>query len=316
MKNKYECFVESFRQKLVEATGYEESRIYYKKKEDYPPTAGDRIFVKQYEESGVSEVCALYVEDLYEEYSQGMTLDVIVEDVQKRLDSLTRTDIIEKAKILNDYNKIKKYLFVRLLNKNKYEKELNDSVYRVIGDIALVLYVHMGEVEGYTSSMKVKSHMLESWDRSQEEVFDAALLNTYFISPPRIYCWEKMIFNSSYEGENFMNLLPDYPIRKNAVGNCLSTVRRTNGAVAVFLPGVAKRLADLMNGNLYLVFTSVHEVMIHNEKTANPEDLLHVLADTVRETTPEADVLTLHIYHYNRATGIFSLCEEAESQGE
>lgn len=31
MKNKYECFVESFRQKLVEATGYEESRIYYKK---------------------------------------------------------------------------------------------------------------------------------------------------------------------------------------------------------------------------------------------------------------------------------------------
>ncbi len=316
MKNKYECFVESFRQKLVEATGYEESRIYYKKKEDYPPTASDRIFVKQYEESGVSEVCALYVEDLYEEYSQGMTLDVIVEDVQKRLDSLTRTDIIEKAKILNDYNKIKKYLFVRLLNKNKYEKELNDSVYRVIGDIALVLYVHMGEVEGYTSSMKVKSHMLESWDRSQEEVFDAALLNTYFISPPRIYCWEKMIFNSSYEGENFMNLLSDYPIRKNAVGNCLSTVRRTNGAVAVFLPGVAKRLADLMNGNLYLVFTSVHEVMIHNEKTANPEDLLHVLADTVRETTPEADVLTLHIYHYNRATGIFSLCEEAESQGE
>ena len=41
-----------------------------------------------------------------------------------------------------------------------------------------------------------------------------------------------------------MDIMRDYPLRKDAVGNCLSTVKRTNGAVAVFLPGVAERLAD------------------------------------------------------------------------
>ena len=312
MDNRYESFVETFRQKLIDATGYGEDRIFYKSKEEYPPTAGDRLFVKQFESNGVTEVCALYVGDLYEEYRRGLGMDVIVKDVVKRLQGISRTDIIEKAKMISDYNKIKNYLFIRLINKNKYEADLTDSVYRTIGDIAMVLYVRMGEIEGYTSSMKVKQHMLEKWDMDRDEVFEAALLNTYFISPPRIYCWEKMLFDTHYEGENFMNLLSDYPIRRGAVGNCLSTVKRTNGAVAVFLPGVASRLADLMQGNLYLVFTSIHEVMIHNEATVDPEDLRHVLIDTIKETTPEEDVLTFDIYHYDRETGIFSLCEEED----
>ena len=312
MDNRYESFVETFRQKLIDATGYGEDRIFYKSKEEYPPTAGDRLFVKQFESNGVTEVCALYVGDLYEEYRRGLGMDVIVKDVVKRLQGISRTDIIEKAKMISDYNKIKNYLFIRLINKNKYEDDLTDFVYRTIGDIAMVLYVRMGEIEGYTSSMKVKQHMLEKWDMDRDEVFEAALLNTYFISPPRIYCWEKMLFDTHYEGENFMNLLSDYPIRRGAVGNCLSTVKRTNGAVAVFLPGVASRLADLMQGNLYLVFTSIHEVMIHNEATVDPEDLRHVLIDTIKETTPEEDVLTFHIYHYDRETGIFSLCEEED----
>lgn len=116
----------------------------------------------------------------------------------------------------------------------------------------------------------------------------------------------KLICNMDYEGENFMNLLFDGPLKKSAIGNCLSTATRTNGAVAVFLPGVAQRLSDLLDGGFYMVFTSVHEVMIHSEKTADPEDLKRVLADTVRDTTPEEDFLTYYVYHYNRETGQFT----------
>ena len=79
-------------------------------------------------------------------------------------------------------------------------------------------------------------------------MFNEALLNTYFISPPRIYCWEKLLYNLDYEGENFMNLLFDMSLKKDAIGNCLSTSVRTNGAVAVFLPGVGQRMGELKCG--------------------------------------------------------------------
>ena len=103
-----------------------------------------------------------------------------------------------------------------------------------------------------------------------------------------------------------MNLLFDMSLKKDAIGNCLSTSVRTNGAVAVFLPGVAQRLGKLIGGSFYMVFTSIHEVMIHSEDSADPRKLKEVLAETVEETTPEEDFPTYYVYHYNAETGQFS----------
>lgn len=89
-------------------------------------------------------------------------------------------------------------------------------------------------------------------------------------------------------------------------GNCLSTVNKTNGAVAVFLPGVAKRLSQLLDGDLYLAFTSIHEVMVHNANLVTSEDLKEVLADTIQEATTEEEYLSSHIYHYSQKTGEFT----------
>ena len=55
-----------------------------------------------------------------------------------------------------------------------------------------------------------------------------------------------------------------------------------------------------------MVFTSIHEVMIHSEDSADPRKLKEVLAETVEETTPEEDFLTYYVYHYNAETGQFS----------
>ena len=213
----------------------------------------------------------------------------------------------QRSRNLEDYDKIKEDLFIRLLNIEKNQVELEECIYRTIGDIALVLYARMGELNGSSASIKIKRHMLEKWEQEPKQVFEEALLNTYFISPPRIYCWEKLIFDPDYAGENFMNLLCDYKLKKDVLGNCLSTTIRTNGAVAIFLPGVAERIGQLMGGGFYMVFTSIHEVMIHNERSADPEELKKVLADTVNETTPPEDFLTYQIYHYDLETGAFSV---------
>ena len=77
MEKEYEDFVDEFQQKLREVTGYGEDRIFYKRKDEYPPTEGDRIFVNRVVEDEVTEVCALYAGELFEEYKNGMEMDVI-----------------------------------------------------------------------------------------------------------------------------------------------------------------------------------------------------------------------------------------------
>lgn len=308
MEKEYMKFVETLRHSLLEVTDYQEEMISFKKGDEYPRTAGDRLLLKTARQEGVYEVCALYVRELYEGYLKGWSIESIVQEVIHRLEAVMKSECFKKTRDLEDYDKIKGDLFIRLLNLDRNREELQDSIYQTVGDIALVLYARLGELEGNRTSIKIKRHILEKWEKDEGMVFENALLNTYFLSPPRIYYWEKLFFDSDYEGENFMNLLADIEIGKDVVGNCLSTTIRTNGAVAIFLPGVADRIGNLMNGGFYMAFTSVHEVMIHSDRYSDPEDLKAILKETVEDSTPEEDFLTYYIYHYDPATGEFTYC--------
>lgn len=170
-----------------------------------------------------------------------------------------------------------------------------------------MLYYMAGEKDGYILSTKVKKHFLEQWEKDPDIVFEAALVNTYFISPPRIYHWEKMLFDKEYRGDNFMDILGSYHPNKGISGNCLSTEKRTNGAAAIFLPGVPDVLQSFWSLICILCLSSIHEVMVHSTDKVYPEELKEVLLDTVKKATPEEDYLTSSIYRYSRRTGEFSV---------
>ena len=296
MEKGYEAFVEALREAMLAASGFKESRIYFEKKGGTFSTNGDRLFVEFAEHEDGREVCAFYTEELYARYLQEQTMEEIVGDMISELNHVRGSGIFEKTRNLTEYEKVKGDLFIRLLNAVRCHDDLGQAIYRTIGDIALVLYMKVSEDEGCITSVKIRQEHIERWDIDSDKVFDDALLNTYFMTPPRIYRWEKLIYNPEYDGENFMDLLTGFEINKDAVGNCLSTTKRTNGAVAVFLPGVADRLGKLLGEDFYMVFTSVHEVMIHNDRKVDPDDLVDVLEDTIREATPEEDFLSAVSY--------------------
>lgn len=308
MNKKYELFVESLSKSLLERLGLDGKQIYFEKRDENGMTPnGDRLFIECRVSSVGKEVCGIHIEEMYEKFLDGIPLKQIADLIEGEIRKVKDSDIFEKTKNLNDFDKIKKDLFVRLLNRKLHEKELSKAVYQVVGDIALVLYMQVGNSNGRVISMKIRRENLKEWGLDAQTVFDTALLNTYFMSPPRIYSWKKILSNPNNEGEDFMDPNNFFQIEKGNIGSCLSTVRKTNGAVAIFIPGVAKRLADLLEGDFYLVFTSIHEVMIHSTDNSYPEDLERILKETIRESTPKEDFLTYKIYRYSRATGHFSL---------
>ena len=212
-------------------------------------------------------------------------------------------EINEVIKNLGDYESIRNRLTVKLRNYPSQMEDLEDGVFRHVGDIAQVLYVDCGEHQNVLSSFKVKTEMLKMWGMEASEVFDAALLNTYFLTPPRAYRWEKILMNPNYRGDNFMDLMSTDVLSIEEVGNCISTTKRTNGAVAAFLPGVLPRISALLDADLFLAFTSIHEVMVHAAGIVDPVNLREVLTSTIQECTPEEDFLSDNIYFYDKKEG-------------
>ena len=307
MQKDYETFVEKLEIGIYEATGIPRENISFEKEGGRFAPVGDRLLVKFAEHDDAWEVCGLYTQELFKSYQNGSPFEEIIKEITDDLNRIKKADIYEKTRVIRDYEKTKPRLFIRLLNADKYSADLQDAVYKTLGDIALVLYMKVTEYEGCVTSTKIRQGMLEQWGKECDEVFKEAILNTYFMSPPRIYRWEQMIFNPEYEGEEFMSPGTEEAINQDLIGNCLTTAKKTNGAVAIFYPGVAERFAGVLDSDLYLVFTSVHEVMVHKADGVDAVDLSIILQNTLEEATPKEDFLTRKIYKYEKDTHRF-LC--------
>lgn len=309
----YKEFVEGLRTAIIDHTGIDGGKVYFQKKGGRYTEKGDRLFVEFNMGKDGKEVCGLFTEELHAEHDSGRPMQDIVDAVLMELDKAVKSGYMKKAAGMYSYDKVWDALFVRPLNKEKYAEDLERAVYRTVGDIALVLYLRLGADETSITSVKVPREHVKDWDIDEESVMDAALHNTCVMDPPRFYEWEKLLSDLYYGGTGFMGDEPGLTINLGPSGNCLSTKGRTNGAVALFYPGVAQRIAELMDDDFYAVFTSIHEVMVHKSDMVEPEELAEVLRETIREATPEEDFLSFSIYRYSRETGELMIVQEGRA---
>lgn len=296
MDKNYELFIEQLTNGIHNFADIPLENIEFTNKE------GDRLNITFAEHD---EVCSVHVDELYTAYQDGAKLNAIINYISNDVLHAKNNNIYDKTKTLMNYDTAKNRLFVRLLNCDRNADVLKNVVHKTLGDIALTVCVIVDDNREDLISTKILKFMVKKWGKTETDIFNEALENTYRATPPRIYKLEEMIFNREYTGDSFMESCDEDIISKDGMGNCLSTTIKTNGAVAVFLPGVAEHLAELLNSDFYMAFTNIHEVMIHNAKKVDPEDLKSVLTDTIRETVPEEDYLTSRIYKYNRRTHKF-----------
>lgn len=302
----YGTFVETLKQILMKASEISEEDIHFEEKGGRFSQNGDRLLIEfaQHEES--TEICAIYTKEIYGLYLDGTSIEDLAQEILQDIDSVKDSQMYKRTMLMTDYGKVRGKLYIRLVNEERNQQLLEDAVYKVIGDIALVVYMKVAEDEKCITSTKIPGALVKLWGKDPDHVFKEALLNTYFISPPRIYRWESMVFNPDYEGENFMDLTSNLVLRRAIIGNCLSTTTKINGAVAVFLPGVAERLYSLLESDFYITFTSVHEAMIHDVRSVCVGDLRQILEQTLAEATPKEEFLSAQVYRYTHDSRRFS----------
>lgn len=301
MDKNYELFIGQLTNTIYETTDIPLENIKFVKKD-----GGDLLNIIFAEHDDAYEVCSVHVEELYVAYQNGIRLNTIVDYICSDVLHAKSIYVYDKTKELMDYDTAKSRLFVRLINYDRNADILRDVVHKTLGDIVFTVYAIVDENEFGIVSTKVLKSMVKKWDKNEDDIFNEAIKNTYYLTPPRIYKWEGVLCDESYAGESFMNDEDICDLDKSFSGNTLSTTRKTNGAIAVFLPGVAEKISELLDSDFYMVFTSIHEVMIHSTGSGvDPKDLKLVLRDTLREVTPSSDYLTSKIYKYNRKTHKF-----------
>ena len=164
------------------------------------------------------------------------------------------------------YDDMKDSLIIRPLNYGLHMNELKGYVYDRMGDIAFVLYHLIGDAEKSLATSKISREELERWGMSgrRDEVMRAALENTARLFPACVY--------DARTGKETDFLSADIS-RENMTNNgliLLSTFKVTNGAMALFYPGVAEKMRKIMGGNFLAVFMNINDALIfgHDDSMA------------------------------------------------
>ena len=295
MKLGYLEFVEVLRKQLLNALHLQEQQIFFKKK---AIDNKDRLFVEAFENSSGKQLCGIDVKDLYERCMEGSSMESISYSVQDEIEKLKTVGMLEGEMTPDSYQKIRKYLFVKPLNKKAHSLELEDAVHKDVGDIACVVYMMLSNTNEYFC-VKIKNQHLKQWKMTKEAVMEEALKNTCQMTPPFIYTNGKNKSGGSFMDNGAFCLSKSDKV----MGVQLCTNAKDNGAVSVFFPGVLQRLAQLMESDLYILFTSRNESSIYSVNESNLEDIkdeLHIMETDYDNGIWYEDSLSEELYYYSR----------------
>lgn len=250
-------------------------------------------------ENGV-HIQRFHMKDIYRSYEEGREMEELLLDAKRCLEYCEEIGRNSPLGFQEDYEAIKDRLVIRAINYDNNVQRLQSGVYELIGDIALTLYIDIGNFEGLYSSSMVSWAVMEKWGKSRKQVLAEAKENTYRLYPPRLFNLQEVSRLGDPDYGIFMEEVASADIR--AEDSMLFVTRKfhLNGGVSVFLPGVAKRLGELLESDLYFAFTSINEAAVH--------DCTRITPDAVREgldrldDNPENDEIFLShkVYHYSR----------------
>lgn len=198
---------------------------------------------------------------------------------------------------------------LRPLNDSFNREELENCIYWKFGDIALVLYLLIHETSGDCMTMKLNRGMAEDWGLSDQTLLTNALLNSRIKMAPRLFHGDDIRAGASRRKGIFMPEDGAVSIQINAWdeeecirGYRLTTTRWLNGAIALFYPGVKERLAELIAGDYFVGFTSIHEAVIHPVHYKILGEMRAAIQH-INAVFDEKEMLTNRIYRYCTARG-------------
>lgn len=262
----------------------------YANKENSSELLVESLVVEMHEKSYIT----LNLDSIYE---KNPTVDEIRETIKDRVDMFSKVydnvnSVLDKVE---DFDYIKDKLTVRLLPYEKNKEKLEDAVYHRFYDIAVVLYITISHEDGVLNTTRVKKSFLKKWHiRQKADLFTIATQNVIRDQHPVIGDLASVVADKL---ESVFLTTPE-SLSSHVGAALLTTSQKTNGAVAVFIPGVADKLAELFDDSFYVVFTSIHEAMIH--KNGESVEGMYRALDGTNRAFGQEDYLSSTIYFYDK----------------
>ena len=239
----------------------------------------------------------IYVEEFYEAYLQKK---VTIPEIADRIRDFADDFMSQRAPFIHicmDWSECQNKVVYRLVSKDKNKELLENTPYLPFLNLAIIFYV-VYELSDYgLESIRITNQMQEAWGISTKELFETAEFNTPCYFHAKIEDMNDVICRF-LKCEIHNELMKMY-VMSNEIG--------INGATVILYKDIIDNFAEQIQSNLYIIPSSIHEVLIVPEnETVSLEQFNQMVKDVNEKHVTEDEVLSDCVYYYDRFKKKFS----------
>ncbi len=257
------------------------------------------IVVRQMKDTSVFPT--VYVDHFFEDYlRKKKTIDEIASEIWDVI-----AGIQEDKKKYHDFSvrweDCENSIYYRLVSYEKNRDLLNKIPYVPFLDLAITFGMVCGRSERGVETLLINNQLMEFWGVSTSELFRLSEKNTPELFPYHRISLIRMLYQYlGTEEEEAEETADSRPMQ------VLSNVSGVNGAAVILYPGVIEELAKEFDSDLFILPSSIHEVIVlpgTGENTS--EELTSIVREINEKHVSREEILSDHAYFYDRESRKF-----------
>ena len=253
------------------------------------------------DESSISPT--VYLERYYDAYQGGRSIETIGEEIIEVYHKGNPGEFFDVTDFL-DFEKAKKRIVYKLVNYEKNKVLLKQIPHKPFLDMAVVYYYLLENEQLDNATILIYNNHLESWNTTAKEIDEIAALNTPILLKEDLHLITEVLYQimkKRNEEEAAKLLELENEEEGDPVMYVLSNRNKIFGAAAILYSGVLKAFSDKLKKDLFILPSSVHEViLIPKDETMEWEKLQEMVQEVNSTQVEDVEILSDSVYCYQR----------------
>ncbi len=261
-----------------------------------------------------------YLQGYYDRYCQGEEVtDLAWEMIESWQQNNYIPELSGMENFLNDFEKWKNTIVFRLVSRDRNQELLKEIPYIPFLDLAITFHCLVYKDGEGIGSLRVTTPLVEQWGMDNCRLMKLALTNTPHFFPEKLLPITDLLRELLFVPDSHIVSLPleePFPEDWNeplAVTNDSGI----NGAAVILYPGFLAKMAEQLQDDLYLLPSSIHEMLVVKKEG---EYDLQGLSSMVREVNGSCvspdEILSDQVYLYERKGARVTLASQESFREE
>ena len=260
----------------------------------------------------------IYLEGFFKQYEEGADLDSVMDKIAGTISEHLNTpeEFSDVAQMYSNYDAVKDKIVMAVVNTAKNRELLSQVPHTEREDLSLIYKVVVGTGADGIGSITIRNEHMEQWGVTVDEIHEMAMKNTKEILPVTVQTMTEVMremFGSDGMPEEMAEMVfSDMPLNQQMF--IISNKSKVNGAASMFYEDTLSELADKIGTSLYILPSSVHEVIAVSTDMGTPEALAGMVREVNGGQVAPEEQLSDHVYKFDAKAKIISLADTTMEQ--